>query len=662
MYLLRLSILLCLLCFAFTATANRDTITINEVVVNAHKTEQLRHDISPVQTLNRISLTRLNALQVSDAVKSLAGVQVKDYGGIGGLKTVSVRSLGAKYTAVSYDGVLLADEQSGQVDLGKLSIDNVQSLSLASGLASDIFAPAKSFASGSLLCITTTTPSLTDSTHAHIAAGVKIGSFYFVAPSITYTQNVCKKFAFSVNGELQFAGGTYPYTLTNGDTQETFKRINSDIRSLRLEGNIYSNFSERQRLAAKIYLYHSERGLPGSTIFYYPHSSQRLWDKVAFAQLMHQVDYNEQFSQKSFIKYNHSYTHYLDPDYLSSEGMLDNRYTQNEIYASTSLLWNTTKALQFSTSLDGAYSTLDANLTSFAYPARTSIFANIAGKYTQRYFDVVANALGSFFIESVEHGIQPDNTQRISPAVTVAIKPLGSERLLLRAFYKDIFRMPSFNDLYYGQIGNPNLRPEKAQQYNVGVAFYQAWQQGAHYVSTSVDGYRNYVTDKIVAIPTKDLFVLSMINMGKVQITGLDVTAKVGFTPITGYSIALNGSYTYQKSIDKTNPQGKTYNHQIPYTPLHSGSAGASLATPYASLDYNVMISGNRYTLPQNNDANTLSGYADHSIAARKSFSLFRLDWKVSVEVLNLLDTQYEVIRYFPMPGRSFRGTLTVNI
>lgn len=655
-------ILLCLLCHAITATASRDSIAIDEVHISGWQAVRLRHEITPVQALNATSIERLGAMQVSDAVKIFAGVQVKDYGGIGGLKTVSVRSLGAQHTAVSYDGIMLSDEQSGQVDIGKLSLENVELLSLANGQSSDIFLPAKAFAAGSVLTVETIQPTLTDSAHANISAGLKVGSFGFVAPNVSYTQSLGKRFSFSVNGEYQTAKGNYPYTLVNGDIQEKLRRTNSDISSVRTEANLLARLTDEQQLSAKVYFYDSERGLPGATVHYNLYSSQRLWDRVFFAQMQHKVSYNNALSQRSFIKYNHSYTRYLDPDYPNAEGELNNRYTQGELYASTIALWQVFRQLQFSAAIDGAYHTLDANLYDFAYPTRYSLLGNLAAKYEHRYFDLMANVLNSAFFNQVEYGNRPDNAYKCSPAATLSVKPLGNEQLQVRLFYKDIFRMPSFNDLYYGQIGNTNLRPEKAQQYNLGATFYHSWKQQAHYISVSADAYRNYVSDKIIAIPTKDLFVWSMMNMGRVQITGLDITARLGVTLHAGYILTLNGSYTYQKSIDKTNPQSDTYNHQIPYTPQHSGSAGASLETPYASLDYNVIVSGSRYTLAQNISSNYLNGYADHSLALRKKFSVHKLRCKASVEVQNLLNAQYEVVRNFPMQGRSLRATLTVTV
>lgn len=107
-------------------------------VSDTYHTREVR-SMAPTQTLSKEELKSLNALQVSDAVKHFAGVTVKDYGGIGGLKTVSLRSLGAEHTAIGYDGIAVSDCQTGQIDIGRFSLDKVDRLSLSNGQNDNIF-------------------------------------------------------------------------------------------------------------------------------------------------------------------------------------------------------------------------------------------------------------------------------------------------------------------------------------------------------------------------------------------------------------------------------------------------------------------------------------------------------------------------------------------
>jgi outer membrane cobalamin receptor len=96
---------------------------IEEVEVTARA---LTKDVIVPQTLKGAQLERLNALNVADALRYFSGVQLKDYGGVGGIKTINVRSMGSQHTAVYYNGVQLGNAQNGQVDLGRFSLDNME--------------------------------------------------------------------------------------------------------------------------------------------------------------------------------------------------------------------------------------------------------------------------------------------------------------------------------------------------------------------------------------------------------------------------------------------------------------------------------------------------------------------------------------------------------
>ena len=70
---------------------------------------------------------------VADALRYFSGIQIKDYGGVGGLKTVNIRSMGTNHVGVFYDGIELGNAQNGTVDLGRFSLDNMESVTLYNG-------------------------------------------------------------------------------------------------------------------------------------------------------------------------------------------------------------------------------------------------------------------------------------------------------------------------------------------------------------------------------------------------------------------------------------------------------------------------------------------------------------------------------------------------
>ena len=249
------------------------TYYIPEITVSdIYQTREVR-STAPLQIFSKDALKNLNALQVSDAVKHFAGVTVKDYGGIGGLKTISIRSLGAQHTAVGYDGITLTDCQTGQIDLGRFSLDNVDQLSLSNGQSDNIFQPARFFASAGILNIQTLTPRFEDGKHTNISASFKTGSWGLVNPSLLLEQRISRKWTVSANGEWMSSDGHYPYTLyygnEEGDLSSREKRKNTDVQTFRAEAGLYGNFSDKEQWRLKAYYFQSSRGLPNATTFYY---------------------------------------------------------------------------------------------------------------------------------------------------------------------------------------------------------------------------------------------------------------------------------------------------------------------------------------------------------------------------------------------------------
>lgn len=667
---------ICCLFLATTLFAQQQKVDTTHIysipeiqISDVYQTREVRSS-SPLQILSKDALKNLHALQVSDAVKHFAGVTVKDYGGIGGLKTVSIRSLGAQHTAIGYDGIALTDCQTGQIDIGRFSLDNVDQLSLSNGQSDNIFQPARFFASAGILNIQTLTPRFEEGKRTNVSASFKTGSWGLVNPSLLLEQQLNRKWTVTANGEWMSSDGQYPYTLHYGNAEDDLtsreKRKNTDVQTLRAEAGLYGNFSDKEQWRLKAYYFQSSRGLPNATTFYYDFSTQHLWDKNTFIQSQYKKEFSKQWVFQTSAKWNWNYQRYLDPDSKNSSGKTENSYYQQEYYLSASVLYRLLSNLSFSLSTDGSINTMNADLKNFVHPTRYSWLTAFAGKYMNDWLTLSASALATVINEDVEKGGSAGNHRKLTPYVSASFKPLQNEELRIRLFYKDIFRLPSFNDLYYEEVGNSKLKPENARQYNVGVTYSKNVCSFLPYLSATIDGYYNKITDKIIAYPTKNLAVWSMRNLGSVEIKGVDATASIALQPWENIRINLSGNYTYQRALDVTNSdldseEGRTYKHQIAYTPRVSGSGQAGIETPWINLSYSFLFSGKRYQQGENIAENRLDSYSDHSISASRSFKIMQTNTSVSVEVLNIPDKNYEIIRNFPMPGRSVRATISIR-
>ena len=643
------------------------THAIREVTVTEKYASSEVRSTTPLQILNSKSIEGLNVLQVSDAVKYFSGVTVKDYGGIGGLKTISVRSLGANHTGVSYDGITLTDCQTGQIDLGRFSLDNVDMISLNSGQSDNIFQPARLFASASVLNIRTLTPEFTNNKYINGKISMKAGSFGLLNPSLWLEGKISSKIAASLSGEWLSANGKYPYVLNYGqsakDSTSKETRQNTDVHNFRLEGALYATFSDKESGYIKSYFYQSERGLPGSTILYNNESSskQRIWDHTFFTQAHYEKEFSRYWAFQANAKYNSGYTHYLDPTYLNTEGKLESIYRQTEYYGSASALYRVLDNLSFSASTDGAITTLTSDTSSFATPVRYSWLTAVAGKYVTNRVLATASVLSTIVHETVKNGNPAADHQQLSPTFSLSVKPFTNQDFRVRLFYKNIFRLPSFNDLYYSEVGNRDLKPERTNQYNLGVTYNLSISTWMPLLKITIDGYHNNVKDKIVAYPNKDTFSWTILNYGKVVIDGLDLTAETTLQPYKEIGILLGSNYTYQRAINVTDPTDGVYNNQLPYTPRISGSGKAGVITPWINISYSLLWSGHRYAVNQNYIENRLPAYYDHSISISRDVQLKNRLIHLNLEVLNLMDTNYAIVKWFPMPGRSYRATISLK-
>ncbi len=406
----------------------------------------------------------------------------------------------------------------------------------------------------------------------------------------------------------------------------------------------------------------SERGLPGGVIFYNTTSNERLWDKTRFVQAGYSVDFNPKWSLQTNAKYNYAWNKYADWSNKYQDGNIEYRYTQEELYGNASIRFRPNTRWSFTYAQDLVENRLVTTLSDCPDPYRVTVLSALAAQYKSERLTITGSLLGEYIHEwalNDTYDIAPDR-QHASPSMSLSYKILQNRDLRVRASAKDSYRVPTFTDLYYSSMGNLDLVPEQATQYNLGVTYAgKPLPQILDYVTLSIDGYYNQISNKIVAIPT--MFIWKMLNLGEVEIRGVDINATTYFTLFNSVKCNLSGNYTYQEAIDVTDPTAKNYRHQIPYTPLHSGNIAATCHTKWVDLGYTATIVGERYCLPQNIDMNMIDGYIDQNINISRQFKIKSCALKLRAEVLNLCDVNYDVIKYYPMAGRQFRFSVNFN-
>ena len=283
---------------------------------------------------------------------------------------------------------------------------------------------------------------------------------------------------------------------------------------------------------------------------------------------------------------------------------IDNRYRHHELYVSLANKYRILPIWEASLSYDLQYNSLWADMNDFAMPRRISNYVAMASSVDLERIKLMASATALFIHDRNTKLNTSSSRSAVTPALYASIYPLRTNReLSVRAFAKQSYRMPTFNDLYYTDMGNAQLKPERVTQFNVGLLFDRSYKLKDTWIRSlriGVDAYCNMVTDKIVAYPKGQQFRWTMLNLGKVDIKGIDVSASVVVRPVSELLLTFRGQYTFQRAIDITDLATSYYRHQIPYIPRHSGSAVINASFQRWALNVSYVRVGSRYNKQEN--------------------------------------------------------------
>ena len=663
-------ILACAFVFSGVAQSKMDSVQhVREIVVVS---KPAMREVVPSQKLNGEMLEKLSTHSVADALRYFSGIQLKDYGGVGGIKTVNIRSMGTHHLGISYDGIQLGNAQNGQIDLGQFSLDNVQEITLYNGQKSAIFQPASDFGHAGAIYIRTRAPEFSECEDAHLKVKAQYGSSDMFRLSTLWEQKLSETLSSSVSAGFLTASGKYKFRYErrypNGETawDTTAVRQNGDIHAERIEANLFGRLYQGS-WQVKGYLYNSARGIPGAIVNNVWRRGERQQDLNTFVQAAFDKNVGDGFSTRWLAKYAYYNTHYVNKD--TTQLPVDNRYKQQEIYLSTANVLELLPNWSASLSYDFKWNKLNADTYNFAFPTRVSNLVSLATAVDYKHLKAQGSILASFINDKTHRrgefaGMDTDKSlTKLTPALFVNIYPFRGTFFSLRAYVKKSFRMPTFNDLYYTDHGNANLVPESALQYDAGFALNKHFEHGIiRHAEMHFDAYYNTVHDKIVAYPKGQQFRWTMLNLGKVHIKGIDIEAEADFQIGKDLVATTRAQYTYQDARDVTDPNDSYYKHQIPYIPWHSGSAIVGLSYKNWDLNYSFIYAGERYDEQENILYNHMEPWYTSDLSLRYQFTVNSLRFTAKADVNNVLDQDYEVIVNYPMPGRNYALTLSVEI
>lgn len=600
--------------------------------------DSLRRDVVraiPRVELPRSTLERIPATTVADAVQGMPGVFVRNYGGLGGLKTVSIRGATAAQTAVVLDGIRLNTVSNGLVDLGQVPLALLERIAVERGSHSARWG-AHAVGGAVLLSLRQYAPGV----RAHAA----IGAFGERSASLDIPSKIANH-TISFLADVQYSQGNYPFTLEEFGSIRRVERTNSDAlmaNAALLWQATSTSLSSRVALFARS----SQRGAPGAVLQgAIENAAARLDDSevlVLGVLTPNAAPWTLRVSGRWFQQ------HYRDSLawYRGPRGA-DDRFTAYdgamvlELPRLTGTNWYV-----------APFSELYVNTL------RGNLYRSGAGSYAQRLQFGAAVEAGTTIVTdttsmfSIESTLRADTYSDVADACSGTVQARWMRAHLpiaLRMSVGTSYRPPSFNELYYQNFGSTSLQPERGYTLSGGII------ADVGMLHLEADGFVLWVRDQIIAVP-RSAITWSVQNAGRVLSRGVEVLARYDDRV---WRFQLSG--TIQRTT-YDDPTSFTYGKQVIYTPLIIGMVQIErMLWQKTTAFVQVNHIGTRYSQTDNAPTSALRAVTTVDISLRAILLDGEVRVQASGDMLNLFDAEYAIIRNYPMPGRMWRFGLTVQ-
>lgn len=587
-------------------------------------------------TVDRTVIDRLAPVTMSSILPLFPGVFVKDYGGIGGMQMISLRGGSSAQALVLLDGARMSSAQHGSIDLSSIPTRFVESVTVTRGGASALYG------ANALTGAVDVRMRLHDSTG--VAATLAHGAFNEWRSALGGVAVFGDDIRVGLDVDLYGTRGSFPFVTSQFGSAITVNRENGDARYRRLIGRVEVGSNASVSIIGRS----ADRGVPGGVVQgAITQARARLVDDDVLGILRFGVGRAAGGELSVHASARVMRQHYADPDatIVGTQG-IDVTYHQRD--ANISMLWNTvTPDLSATLRIDGSYAdvrgaTIMAGEENLASRQSVSLAADVILP-TAIVPDVELRA-------AMRTDVFSDVGVAVSPMLALRWKVLSE--LSLRTSLGLSFRPPTFNELYYLNYGTQSLRPERGSTVEMGVAY-----QPYAWCTFDASLYTGTIRDLIVAVPVSPV-ITSAQNVGRALSRGGEVLARV--QALDGRLIG-QWSYALQFMTDATGRaglDGTLVAYAVPE--LASVLLQWDQAAWFATAQWSM--TSYRHALPGAQYSSMLAPFALTSLNVGLRMRGRLMRGTVIAQCDNLMDVSYQIVRGYPMPGRSIRVTTSLEV
>lgn len=604
----------------------------NQINIEGKKSlSQKELEFSAINILTRSDIERSNFFQISEVLSKSPGVFIKNYGGLGGLKTVTLRGTNSMQTVIAFDGIPLNSVQNGSFNLTGIPLSIIDKVEVTRGGASS------SFGSNSIAGAINFVPQIADNNefklcvkHTSFAETQLMSSYNFRTSSVKN----------SINIDWTNSSGDYPFEFLQFGEKKTVRRTNNSYKNLTFS---YSNeyLNNNNNFRNTIIYENSKRGVPGAVLQGRIESTKaNLSEHKVFAKSSYDYVHSEYFLIGLDVAYRYSYMHFIDPELPSINGIgTDNIFETNDFIVQSKIVCSfDNNEILLKTGAN--YSLLEGdmldpkagNKVHRTNPFVTVSYSNVLYLYKLKLTSNISTRADFF----------DDGRPALSPSIGIKLDYNDFYLKILNSFN---YRKPSFNEMYYLNYGTKDLRPEKSLNYTLTL--------GGNFLERVQIDFSTFLIktkDQIIAIP-KSPVSWSAANIDKVEQKGMELSIFGNYSEFFLEKIGFN--WTLQSSINKT--KGSIfYNKQLILTPQEILNGYLLMNFEYIKFSVDFDYTSFRYTDQENNNNGILENYFLLDFGLIFPVKIKNTELNVIMDCKNALDKQYEIVPNYPMPKRQF--------
>jgi vitamin B12 transporter len=645
---------------ATDSTSGIRSYALPELVISSVRIPSTaRRSPAPVTLISRIDIERSGAASLGDVLMTGPGLFIKDYGASSGIKTLSQRGMGSEHTLVLFNGLPINSLQNGSIDFGALPADEIDRVEVIRGGQSASF--GANAVAGVVNVVTRSSGK--DQARVRIGAG-SFGERTGYADFGTAGDDV----RWRVGGGIQHIDGDYPFTFSNGPASYHLTRTNAGYDAWHGSADLGVQLipSIHARITG-LYLA-SERGVAGVVVGPYSRSQATQEDQqgIVQAEITQTLSPLVWWETKAQAQY--AYQRYADPDVVVGGVPLNTSFRNSEERAELQLHADIEGVGKVTAGGDAVTASGHGSAVA-GEPVRKQFGVFVLGQHQFRLLP------DSMVVLSIHPALRYDNIRDVSSVVSPQLglqlllfpqERSGEAEHLLRIHgtVGKNFRTPTFNELFYaggGGMGNPNLRPERSTTADLGAGIILDG-GGTHTCDLTLFDVEMH--DRIIWTTTGSSNTTPK-NLRNVISRGIEATYEWHWLP-AGIDLSLSyvRSQTEKKSPDY--PGDPNIHTIVPYAPQEiltwnigwGGTVDNSLVKSWG-VSANGSHVGFRYTTEDN--AEFVPAYTITNVSIVGEFILWRSAATVRCDVRNIFNAEFEVMRGYPMPQRSYRVSLSIS-